>query len=192
MIKALFGEQAEEIIPCLLSDVRRPEGVPDEELNVELNRNTLSIDVGRYIAYKGYPVTFNLEAQSGPDDDLLPRMHEYALNLYRTYHRQVVSIALLLFEACGVPEVHFKIACGEEGFSNFFPKIICMWKMDPQQVVEHHQRSLYTLLPTMEKPAATLLINALRELSDHDTRPQLIRHLKWFHTMLHITTTVSK
>jgi len=191
-IKALFGEQAEEIIPCLLSDIRRPVGLSDDELNVELNRNTLSIDVGRYIVYKGYPVTFNLEAQSGPDDDLLPRMHEYALNLYRTYHRPVVSVALLLFEECGVPEVPFKMGCGEEVFSDFFPKIICMWKMDPQQVVEHHKRSLYTLLPTMEKPTASLLIKALQELSDHDTRPQLVRHLKWFHIMLHRTTTVSQ
>lgn len=160
-------------------------------LNVELNRNTLSIDVGRYIVYKGHPATFNLEAQSGPDDDLLPRMHEYALNLYRTYHRPVVSVALLLFE-CEVPDVPFKIGCGEEVFSDFFPKIICMWKMNPQQVIEDHNRSLYTLLPTMKSPTAALLIEALRELSDHDTRPQLVRHLKWFHTMLNRTMTVSK
>ena len=191
MLKALFGEHAEEIVPCLLSEAHRPEGISDDELNVELNRNTLSIDVGRYIVYKGYPVTFNLEAQSSPDDDLLPRMHEYALNLYRKYHRPTVSVALLLFE-CEVPEVPFRIACGEEVFSNFFPFIICMWKMDPQKVVEHHQRCLYSLLPTMKRPTADLLIGVLREMSGHDTRPQLIRHLKWFHTMLHRTTTVSQ
>ncbi|HEY4033805.1 MAG TPA: hypothetical protein VGL94_07580 [Ktedonobacteraceae bacterium] len=91
-----------------------------------------------------------------------------------------------------MPEVPFKMGCGEEVFSGFFPRIICMWKMDPQQVVERQQRCLYPLLPTMDSPTVALLINALRELSDNDTRPQFIRHLKWFHTMLHRTTTVSK
>jgi len=67
-----------------------------------------------------------------------------------------------------------------------------MWKMDPQQVVERHQRCLYSLLPTMKRPTVALLIDALRELSSYDTRPQFVRHLKWFQTMLGRTTTVSK
>jgi len=79
LLKALFSEQSEEIISCLLPDSHRPEGVSNDKLNVELNRNTLSIDIGRHIVYEGEDVTFNLEAQSGSDDDLLPRMHEYAL-----------------------------------------------------------------------------------------------------------------
>src|SRR3954452_20154592 len=81
ILKALFGEQAEEIVSSLLPEVHRPEGLADNELNVELNRTTLSIDIGRHIIYKGESATFNLEAQSGLDDDLLPRMNEYSLNL---------------------------------------------------------------------------------------------------------------
>jgi hypothetical protein len=65
-LKALFGEQAEEIISYLLPDTHRPDGIEDDELNVELNRSTLSIDIGRHIVYKGDAATFNLEAQSGP------------------------------------------------------------------------------------------------------------------------------
>jgi hypothetical protein len=47
------------MISCLLSDVNRPEGIPDNELN----RNTISIDVGRHIVYKGEAATFNLESR---------------------------------------------------------------------------------------------------------------------------------
>ena len=88
LLKALFDEQSEEIISCLLPGSQRPVGIPTDQLNVELNRNTISIDIGRHIVHKEEHAIFNLEAQSGPDDDLLPRMHEYALNLYRTYKLQ--------------------------------------------------------------------------------------------------------
>ncbi|HWS85139.1 MAG TPA: hypothetical protein VN207_12870, partial [Ktedonobacteraceae bacterium] len=64
ILKALFGEQSEEIIACLLPEAHRPEGIPNDQLNVELNRNTLSIDIGRHIVYEEEDVTFNLEAQS--------------------------------------------------------------------------------------------------------------------------------
>jgi hypothetical protein len=75
LLKALFDEQSEEIISCLLPGSQRPAGIPMDQLNVELNRNALSIDIGRHIVHKEEHATFNLEAQSGPDDDLLPRMH---------------------------------------------------------------------------------------------------------------------
>lgn len=65
MVKALFSEQSEEIIACLLPGSHRPEGLPTDQLNVELNWNTLSIDIGRHIVYEEEDVTFNLEAQAG-------------------------------------------------------------------------------------------------------------------------------
>jgi len=176
ILKALFGEQAEEIVSSLLPEAHRPEGLADTELNVELNRTTLSIDIGRHILYKGDSVTFNLEAQSGPDDDLLPRMNEYSLNLLCKYKRPVVSMALLLFE-CAIPKTPFKVICGGDVFSDFYPIIICMWQMDPHKVVERHQRCLYPLLPTMEHPTVDLLTQALQEMNEYDTRPQFTRHL---------------
>ncbi len=191
ILKALFGEQAEEIVSSLLPEAHRPEGLVDTELNVELNRTTLSIDIGRHIMYKGDSATFNLEAQSGPDDDLLPRMNEYSLNLLRKYKRPVVSMALLLFE-CAIPETPFKVACGGDVFSDFHPIIICMWQMDPHKVVERHQRCLYPLLPTMERPSVDLLTQALQEMNEYDTPPQFTRHLTWFQTMLRRTTTLSQ
>ncbi|HEY4032986.1 MAG TPA: hypothetical protein VGL94_03365 [Ktedonobacteraceae bacterium] len=45
-LKALFGELVGEIIPCLLSDARLQEGLLYNECNVEVNRTTLSIDLG--------------------------------------------------------------------------------------------------------------------------------------------------
>ncbi|HEX3640242.1 MAG TPA: hypothetical protein VHV10_03015 [Ktedonobacteraceae bacterium] len=191
ILKALFGEQAEEIVSSLLPEAHRPEGLADTELNVELNRTTLSIDIGRHILYKGDSVTFNLEAQSGPDDDLLPRMNEYSLNLFRKYKRPVVSMALLLFE-CAIPEAPFKVVCGGDVFSEFYPIIICMWQIDPYKVVDRHQRCLYPLLPTMERPSVDLLTQALQEMNEYDTRPQFTRHLTWFQTMLRRTTTLSQ
>ena len=178
------------MISCLLSDANRPEGISDNELNVELNRNTISIDVGRHIVYKGEAATFNLEAQSGPDDDLLPRMQEYGINLYRKYHRPTISVALLLFE-CEVPKVPFQMACGGDVFSSFYPIIICLWTMDAQTVIERHQRCLYCLLPAMKNLTVHLLTQALHEMYERDSRPQFIRHLTWFQTMLRRTTTLS-
>ena len=192
LLKALFSEQSEEIISCLLPDSHRPEGVSNDKLNVELNRNTLSIDIGRHIVYEGEDVTFNLEAQSGSDDDLLPRMHEYALNLYRTYHRPVISVALLLFEECTVPKVPFVMQCGGKERSIFYPIIICMWKKDAYEVVEGQQRCLYCLLPTMKNATVDLLAQAVREMKEYGDQPRFVRHLLWFHTMLGRTTTISQ
>jgi predicted transposase YdaD len=188
-LKALFGEQAEEMISCLLSDAHRPEGIPDNVLNVELNRNTLSIDVGRYIVYKGEAATFNLEAQSGPDNDLLPRMQEYGINLYRKYHRPTISVALLLFE-CEVPKVPFQMVCGGDVFSSFYPIVVCLWLMDAATVIERQQHCLYCLLPAMKDPTVHLLTQALHEMHERDSRPQFIRHLTWFQTILQRTTTL--
>ena len=191
LLKALFDEQSEEIISCLLPGSQRPVGIPTDQLNVELNRNTLSIDIGRHIVHKEENATFNLEAQSGPDDDLLPRMHEYALNLYRMYKRPVISVALLLFE-CAVPEVPFVIQCGGEVSSIFYPIVICMWQKDACEVVQSQQRCLYPLLPTMKNATVELLTQAVREMHEMEDRPHFTRHLAWFHTMLGRTTTVSQ
>jgi len=192
LLKALFSEQSEEIIACLLHGTRRPGGVSNDQLNVELNRNTLSIDIGRHIVYEEEDVTFNLEAQSGPDDDLLPRMNEYAINLYRTYHRPVISVALLLFEECGVPEASFIMQCGGKVRSAFYPIIICMWEKDAREVVESQQRCLYYLLPTMKHATVDLLTRAVREMHEYDDQAQFRRHLAWFQTMLGRTTTISQ
>jgi predicted transposase YdaD len=189
MLKALFGEQSEEIISCLLPGSQRPEGVPHNELNVKLNRNTLAIDIGRHIVYEEENVTFNLEVQSGPDDNLLPRMHEYALNLYRTYQRPVISVALLLFK-CDVPKIPFMIQCGGKVRSAFYPTIICMWEKDAREVVKSQQRCLYSLLPAMKNATVDLLIRAVNEMHEYDDHPRFIRHLIWFHMMLSRTTTI--
>jgi len=163
----------------------------DEELNVELNRNTISIDVGRHVVYKGDSAILNLEAQSSPDDDLLPRMLEYAINLYRKYKRRpVVSVALFLFK-CEIPDRPFIIECGGDRFVEFCPIIICMWEMDPPKVVDHHQRCLYTLLPTMKEPKPDLLKRALQELYEQEGPQDFKCHLAWFETMLSRTTTMS-
>jgi len=191
LVKALFGEQSEEVISSLISETHRPEGLTDDELNVELNRTTLSIDIGRHIVYKEDSVTLNLEAQSDADDDLLPRMNEYSLNLYRKYKRPVLSVALLLFK-CEVPENPFQIICGGEVRSAFYPIIICMREKDPYQVVEGHQRCLYPFLPAMKEPTVELLTRAVRDMDEHDSRPQFRRHLAWFQTMLGRTTTISQ
>jgi predicted transposase YdaD len=189
LLKALFDEQSEEIISCLLPGSQRPAGISTDQLNVELNRNTISIDIGRHIVHKEVHATFNLEAQTGPDDDLLPRMHEYALNLYRTYKRPVISVALLLFK-CDVPAVPFIIQCGGEISSIFYPIIICMWQKDAYEVVQSQQRCLYPLLPTMKNVTVELLTQAVREMQEVEDRPDFARHLAWFHTMLGRTTTV--
>jgi len=149
------------------------------------------MDIGRHIVYEEEDVTFNLEAQSSRDDDLLPRMHEYALNLYRTYHRPVLSVTLLLFEECGVPKVPFSWQCGGEMRSAFYPIIICMWEKDAREVVEGQQWCLYYLLPTMKYATVDLLTRAVREMREYDDEAQFIRHLTWFHTMLVRTMTIS-
>jgi predicted transposase YdaD len=191
-LKALFGELVGEIIPCLLSDARLQEGLPYNECNVEVNRTTLSIDLGYWILYKEYLAILNMEAQSGPDDDLLARMLEYAINLYRKYKRQwpIVSAALFLFK-CAIPEIPFRIACGDDLFVEFRPIIIRMWEMDPQKVVDRQQRCLYPLLPTMKNLTVDLLKQALQEMHEHDPS-QFLHHAEWFNTMLSRTTTVSE
>jgi hypothetical protein len=173
-LKAIFGEQAEEVIPCLIPGARLREDLLKDELNVEINRTTLSIDLGYGILYKGKITTLNLEEQSSKDEDLLPRMLEYAIHLYRKYKkRPVLSVGLFLFK-CKVPEIPFQIICDEDEVCiEFRPIIICMWEMDPELVVKRGQRCLYHLLATMNQPSVDLLKQALREMHEHDDPEQL-------------------
>jgi hypothetical protein len=191
-LKAIFGEQAEEVIPCLVPGARLREDLLEDELNVEVNRTTLSIDLGYGILYKGKITTLNLEGQSSKDDDLLQRMLEYAIHLYRKYKkRPVLSVGLFLFK-CQVPEIPFQMICGEDEVCiEFHPIIICMWEKDPELVVKREQRCLYHLLPTMDHPSVDLLKQALREMHEHDDPEQFVYHVEWFDTMLSRTTTVS-
>jgi predicted transposase YdaD len=192
LVKALFGEQSEEAIASLIAEVCRPEGKRDEELNVELNRTTLSIDIGRHMIYKGESITLDLEAQVRANEDLLPRMDEYRINLYRKYkQRPVLSVLLLLFEG-EVPQTPFQIICGGEVRSAFYPIIICLWEKDPYRVVQEQQWCLYPFLPAMKEPTVELLTQVVREMEGHDSRVQFERHLAWFQTMLGRTTTITE
>ena len=76
-MRLMTGKRADTLLELMylieyFTLARAWEGLTDDELNVELNRTTLSIDIGRHIIYKEDSVTLNLEAQS--DEEEVPAL----------------------------------------------------------------------------------------------------------------------
>ena len=92
-LKALFGDEAAEILPQLL---------PGTELlhdqNIEIDRTTLKADLVYNTHYKRLPHILNMELQTDEDDKMHLRLLQYHANLLEKYEKPVLSVVLYPFE----------------------------------------------------------------------------------------------
>src|SRR3982750_1917957 len=80
LMKHLFCNEAGEIVPLLL-----PGAKVVSELNIEIDRSTLRVDIALKIIYKRVLAILNLESQSSEDEDMEQRMAIYNAALHYTY-----------------------------------------------------------------------------------------------------------
>lgn len=184
-LKALMNDYADEIIPQLLPDAQVV-----QEQKREIERENLYADLVYLVQYKGKARILNLELQSGPDNDMPKRLLLYNVELYFAHKLPVLSVVLYLFET-RVPTSPFQEDEDEDSLT-FHYRVITLWTIDAQEIVEKHIISMYALLPGMRNANATLLIQALREMEKHYPRREFARHARRFRTILRRSTTVSK
>ncbi len=189
-LKALFGEEADQIIPYLLPGVEFAGSLRDEERNIEINRSMLKADLVHRIYYMRLLTILNLELQTKDDPGLLLRMLQYHLALYEKHKLPVISVILYLFQTA-VKLPPYQLMCLDETLVSFHYKVICLWELDAQPVVKNHILSLYTLLPGMRGANADLLKQALEEIVKSYSRQQIGSHLLRFHRIMWRSKTMS-
>ena len=189
-LKALFGEEADQIIPYLLPGAEFIGNLRDEERNVEINRSMLKADLVHRIRYKRLLAILNLELQTKNDPDLLLRLLQYHVALYEKHRVPVISVILYLFQtAAQLPP--YQLQCADETLLTFYYKVICLWELDAQPVVKNHILSLYTLLPAMRGAKPDLLKQALNEIVQSYSRQQIGSQILRFHRIMWRSQTMS-
>jgi len=189
-LKALFGDEATQIIPYLLPGAELLGEPSDEERNIEIDRSTLKADLVYRIRYKGELVILNPELQTDVDTDMEYRLLEYHAGL-RAKHKLPVLSAIIYPFKYSVQQPPYEEKCGDELFLAFHPKVICLWQLDAEPVVKNHIMCLYTLLPAMKGARAVLLLQALEEMVRHYSRRQLGEYLSRFYIIMRRAKTMS-
>ncbi len=185
-LKSLMGDRAAEIIPQLV-----PEAEMVIEQNVEIKRELLRADLVYFIHYKGEPHVLNMELQTGPDSHMDHRMLLYHVELHLEYELPVISVVLYLFDA-NVPTPPYRETSGDEDLLIFHYRVIEVWKLDAREYQQKGIIGMYTFLPGMKGANASLLLQAIHEMEQRYPRPQFVRHLRRFKTILHRSKTVSE
>jgi predicted transposase YdaD len=189
-LKALFGKDANQIIPYLLPGAEFVGNLRDEERNIEINRSMLKADLVHRISYKRLRAMLNLELQTKDDPGLLLRLLQYHVALYEKHKVPVISVILYLFQTA-VQLPPYQLSCADEALLTFHYKVICLWELDAQPIVKNHIIALYTLLPAMQGAYPDLLKQALDEIVQSYSRYEIGSHILRFHRIMWRSQTMS-
>jgi len=185
LVKHLFRSEARKIVHLLL-----PGAELVGDVNIEIDRSTLRVDLALKIRYKGVLAILHIEAQSGEDEDMEKRMSIYNAGLHSTHGLPVISILLYLFK-CKTVKSPYHVKCADLKCSSCYYRVIRLWQVDPRPYVDRHAVEFYTLLPGMKDPSVALLKRAVKEICEHYDERRAVEQLIQFVTMLNRTTTVS-
>jgi hypothetical protein len=143
-LKALFGDEAAEILPQLL---------PGTELlhdqNIEIDRTTLKADLVYNTHYKRLPHILNMELQTDEDDKMHLRLLQYHANLLEKYEKPVLSVVLYPFER-KVPIPPFKEMSGDEALLIWKYLVIGLYNLEAERFRREQAFCMYSLLPAYE------------------------------------------
>ena len=114
LVKHLFRSEARQIVRLLL-----PGAELVGDVNIEIDRSTLRVDLALKIRYKGEFAILHIEAQSGEDKDMKKRMSIYNAGLHSTSGLPVISILLYLFE-CDTVESPYHVMCADRPCSSCY------------------------------------------------------------------------
>jgi len=188
VIKAMFGVDAATMVPQLVegTDIVSAE-------NVELDRSKLKADLIFRTFRKRRETVIDFELQAGPDPDLIYRILQYIAALYERYREAVIiCVVIYLFRCKVVTSPHVMGYDDGEDYLTVKFRVICLWEQDPEPIITRHLMPFYILLPGMKNPSLDLLREALREMTQHYSRPKLGYRLMWFSHILRRTDTVSE
>ncbi len=188
VIKAAFGIDAAMMVPKLVEGV----DVVSAE-NVELDRSKLKADLIFRTYRKRRETVIDFELQAGPDGDMVYRILQYVAALYDRYREAVIiCVVIYLFRCKVVTSPHVMGYDDGEEYLRIKFHVICLWELDPEPIVARRLMPFYILLPGMKDPSLDLLRQALKEMTQHYSRPQLGYRLIWFAHILRRTDTMSE
>lgn len=185
-MKALFGQEADEILPILVPGCE----LVDTE-NIELDRTMLKADLAYNITYKGKPHILNMELQTEEDSKIEVRALRYHVSLHAEHDLPVISVILYPFKT-KIPQPPYEEKNDDEVLLTFNYRVLALWKMDARPFVRDHVISMYTLLPAMKWASASLLISAVKEMKLYYKPWEMSAHLVRFKGILRKSKTVSQ
>jgi hypothetical protein len=170
-LKALFGNEAKEILPHLI-----PEAELIDDKNVEIDRTLLKADLVYNILYRGEPHILDMELQTAADARIDTRVLQYHVGLHAKHKKPVITVIMYPFETT-IPEPPYLEMSGNEVLLALYYRVLALWKLEAQKFVQERAICMYTLLPAMRGVNAAMLIQALHEMKEHYTRQQFGHHL---------------
>lgn len=185
-MKALFGQEADEILPILVPGCE----LVDTE-NIEIDRTMLKAALAYNITYKGKPHILNMELQTEEDSEVEVRVLRYHINLHVEHKIPVISVILYPFKT-KIPQPPYEEKNDDEVLLTFHYRVLPLWKMDARPFVRDHVISMYTLLPAMKWASASLLISAVKEMKLYYRPWEMSAHLVRFKAILRKSKTVSQ
>src|SRR5690348_9522849 len=185
-LKALFGDEAPQIVPNLL-----PGAILVSEKNIEIDRSKLRVDLAYLIWYDGKEAILNLELQTSAEATVHTRLLQYHAVLHAQHGKPVVSVIIYPFETT-VPKSPYEVRTTNDLLLALHYKTICLWELDADPIVKNRVYCLYTVLPAMKGAKATLLKQALSEMVEHYPRHQLGHRLIRFHRIMRRATVMSE
>jgi len=118
---------------------------------------------------------------------------QYIAALYDRYREAVIICVVIYLFRCKVEtSPHVMGYDDREDYLVIRFRVICLWEQDPEPIVTRHLMPFYILLPGMKNPSLDLLREALREMTQHYSRPTLGYRLMWFSHILRRTDTMSE
>src|SRR5579862_3572318 len=180
-LKALFGKEADLIVPQLL-----PGASHLSEKNVELDRSTLRVDQVYDFRYHGQPAVLNIEFQTDTQKNMHLRALKYSVLLFEKYKLPVFSLILYTFEV-KVQEQQiapFEMRCDEKLLMIWYHDTVKLWLKDAREFVSTQVIYMYTFLPVMQHATAALLLQAIEEMDAYYEREVLRSHLIHFYRFL--------
>jgi hypothetical protein len=185
-LKALFGNEAREIVPRLVPGTE----VVDDK-NIEIDRTILKADLVYNVMRNGTPHILDMELQTGADSEIDVRVLQYHVGLFAKHRKPVITVILYPFETT-IPKPPFEEKSGEEVFLSLHYRVLAVWTLEAQRFVDERAVCLYTLLPAMQGANAPLLIRALGEMKQHYTRQQFGHHLIRFRRIMQRSKAMSE
>src|SRR5579859_3895031 len=176
LLKSLLEGQEKQMLPYFVPDVEYL-----ETLNVEIVRTPLRVDRVYLVRQKGRKKIVHLEFESGPNNDMAPRLLDYHAYLFRKYKKlPVISMIVYPFPT-KMAESPLREIDEDGEILTFHFRVFPLWHLKAEQYVHEHAVVMYALLPTMEGSDAPLLHKAIDEMVEYykgnDTK--LAQELRW-------------
>ncbi len=184
-LKALFGNEAAEILPRLV-----PGTILHDEKNIEIDRSQLKADLVYMVKYRRRWHILNVELQTKADKDMHYRLLQYHAGLHAKYKKPVLSVVLYPF-ACSIPKSPYNERGGDGVILTWKYRVIALYTVEAEPFMRERAFCMYSMLPAMKGVTVEMLERALREMQQHYSQEEMEHRLTLFWRMLQKSRTLS-